>query len=779
MSVTLVVAEKPSVGREIAKVLGLPGRGSGCISGPGWVVTWAVGHLIGIAEPGDQDPAWAGRWHMRMLPMIPARFRLAVLPESARQYEVVRGLMLREDVGEIINATDAGREGELIVRRIAMLAGCDKPVRRLWASDMTEQGLKKALAGTVPAERKRNLGLAAFARAEADWLVGMNYSRLFTLKDGSLITVGRVQTPVLKLLVDRRREIEHFAPRDYWTVEATLAHGEEPFAATWHAPPDYKETRIDRRDEAEAVVANCAGREGAVLSVESAARQQKPPLPFDLTTLQREANARLGLSAKDTLAVAQALYERRKLITYPRTDSRHLTRELFAEVLEPLRAVYAHFPDEARAAADAVKAAGRRFECVNDAKVTDHHAIIPTAARAKREALSADEWNIYEMICRRFCAAFMAPAKFSASTVWAEVAGQRFKATGKVFKDLGWLTAEPWRAAADNPLPRLRKGAPVAARALEAKAHQTKPPAHFTDATLLGAMETAGKLVEDGDLREAMKERGLGTPATRAQIIETLVARKYVARDGKKLVATDAGRHAVEMVEAHLPQMASPELTGEWEKRLGDIEQGRDTYPAFMQAIRETVRQGVDAVRDAPLVPHARLFGSGLDENGFPLDAVPARRPASARPPASASGAGAPVPAPQAQGAAPGWAAPAAGPPAPAAPAPPATNRDGFPVDASGGAEGAPAEPLGACPLCGRDVVERPGVFECVARATGECEFSIPRRLFGGEVRAALVRDLLAKGRTFRRTRFVSRAGKPFNANLRLAGGRVELDFGD
>ena len=761
MPVTLVVAEKPSVGREIAKVLGLPGRGSGSISGPGYVVTWAVGHLIGIAEPGEQDPAWAGRWRMAMLPMIPARFRLAVLPESARQYEIVRGLMLREDVTAIINATDAGREGELIFRRIAMLAGCDKPVRRLWASDMTEQGLKKALAGTEPAETRRNLGLAAFARAEADWLVGMNYSRLFTLKDGSLITVGRVQTPVLKLLVDRRREIELFAPRDYWTVEATLAHGEEAFAALWHAPPDYKETRIDRRAEADAVVEGCAGRPGVVLSVESAARQQKPPLPFDLTTLQREANARLGLSAKDTLAVAQALYERRKLITYPRTDSRHLTRELFAEILEPLRAAYAHFPAEAQAAADAVKAGSRRFECVNDAKVTDHHAIIPTAARAARQALSADEWSVYEMICRRFCAAFMAPARYSASTVWAEVAGQRFKATGKVFKELGWLTAEPWRAAADNPLPRLRKGQAVAARALEARAHQTKPPAHFTDATLLGAMETAGKLVEDGELREAMKKRGLGTPATRAQIIETLVARKYVARDGKKLVATDAGRHAVELVEAHLPQMVSPELTGEWEKRLADIEQGRDTYPAFMRDIRQAVGQGVQAVRDAPLVPHARLFGAGVDRDGFPLDAAPP-------PPA------APPPAPVAQG------APASAPaPAASAPGPGVRDRDGFPLEEPPRPGGAPEEPLGPCPLCGRGVVERAGAFECQAAATGECDFAIPRRLFGGEVRAALVRDLLSKGRTFRRTRFVSRAGKPFNAHLRLAGGRVELDFSD
>lgn len=785
---TVIVAEKPSVAREIAKVLGLSGGGSrGFIADARHVVTWAVGHLVNIAEPEEQDPAWGGRWSQAQLPMIPARFRLAVLPSSRRQFDVVKGLLTARDVGQVINATDAGREGELIFRRIALMAGCDKPVRRLWANDMTEQGLKRALAGTVPDEEKRNLGLAAFARAEADWLVGMNFSRLFTLKDGSLITVGRVQTPVLKLLADRRREIENFTTADYWSVQARLAHGDEAFDATWHAPEEYKETRIDDRAAAEAAAEACAGQEGAILSVESKNGQQKPPLPFDLTTLQREANARFGLSAKDTLATAQALYEQKKLITYPRTDSRYLTRELFKEVLDHLRAVYHLFPEAAEAAAEGVKAAKKPFACVDDKKVSDHHAIIPTARKADKANLSEREWNVYEMVCRRFCAAFMPPAKFASSTVWAEVAGHRFKAAGKVFKDHGWLAAEPWRAAEDNPLPKLRKGSRVRAEAVDVKQHRTKPPAHYTDATLLAAMETAGKLVDDEELREAMKERGLGTPATRAQIIETLLSRNYVQRDKKRLVATDAGLHAVDLIGSLLPGLVSPQMTGDWEKRLKDIEQGSDTYPAFMHDVRQGVVDGVATVRNW------RAF----DRDGFPVPppgsepapraAEPESRPAPPRrrfdrdgfpiedaPPTSDNGrstdprqprADAPEPrAPQTSEAAP-------------QPDTPGLDRDGFPVDADASAPPPPGEPLGPCPLCGKDVLEQPDSYDCTGRDDGSCPFSVSKRQLGGSLPRAQARDLIVKGRTYKRGRFVSKAGKPFNAFLKLNGARVEPLF--
>lgn len=599
MPKTLVIAEKPSVGRELAAVLGVRGRGDGFLQDDKHVVTWAVGHLVNIAEPAEQNTAWSGRWSMDQLPMLPPRFVLGVLPNTAKQYDLLRRFLQDDDISCVINATDAGREGELIFRRIYLLAGCSKPIKRLWANDMTEKGLHKAFARLVNGEEKRNLGHAAFARAEADWLVGMNYSRLFTLRAGNLITVGRVQTPVLKLIVDRRREIEHFVSKDYWTVEGQFEQTGQSFTATWFAPPDYKDSKIWDQKDGQEVIDQCCGQTGRVFSVEKKKGRQKPPLPFDLTTLQKEANARLNLSAQQTLGIAQDLYEKRKLITYPRTDSRYLTKELFLECLENLRAVYAHFPEIAQKAAANIQA-GKKFECVNDKKVTDHHAIIPTALKANPRNLSENEWAVYEMICRRFAATFMDDAVFDSSVIWIEVGTHRFRATGKIFRDRGWLEAEPWRAAEDNPLPAVSKGAPVTVPQLSLSPHKTKPPAHYTDATLLAAMETAGKLVEDEELREAMKERGLGTPATRAQIIETLLSRKYIAKDGKRLIATDLGCWAVDVVCAMIPHVASPEMTGDWEKRLKEMEQGEYAYKVFMHQVREMVASGVRNVKSSP-----------------------------------------------------------------------------------------------------------------------------------------------------------------------------------
>ncbi|WP_126380634.1 type IA DNA topoisomerase [Desulfovibrio ferrophilus] len=794
MSKTLIIAEKPSVAREIAKVLGLrPSRADGHIADGDTMVTWAIGHLVNIAEPEEQDPAWAGRWSMKQLPMIPLRFKLGILPGTQKQFSIVKGLIGRDDVSEIINATDAGREGELIFRRIAVMAGCAKPVKRLWANDMTEQGLKKALAKTVPDEQKRNLGLAAFARAEADWLIGMNFSRLFTLKDHSLITVGRVQTPVLKLIVDRRREIEQFTPKDYWTIEAVLAKNEDTFKAIWHAPPEYTQTRIDSEDEASAVFDVCTGKDGKVESVKSASRQQKPPLPFDLTTLQREANSRHGFSAKDTLTIAQALYEQKKVITYPRTDSRYLTRELFKEALGHLRATYKVFPEISAAAADRIKNGKHRFECVNDKKVSDHHAIIPTAKPASKDALSGDEWKIYEMVARRFCAAFMPPAKFSASTIWAVIEEHKFKATGKVFKDRGWLEAEPWRTAADNPLPSLRKGSEVKALDLSSKKHQTKPPAHFTDASLLAAMETAGKLVDDEELREAMKERGLGTPATRAQIIETLLSRKYIEKEKKKLIASDLGCHAVDLIESFLPHLVSPQMTGDWEKRLKDIEQGEDTYPAFMQDIRTSVQNGVQLVRNHrafdengfPLPPPGQkpanpkaapsratqAASRRYDRDGFPIGDAPPKGNGQQQTPGTTGSSAASAPHPQ------GLSTGSANTSSQVNGSTPPLDRDGFPRDAKA-VKKPSGEPLGVCPLCGKEVFEQPKAFDCSGRDDDSCTLRIKKSLFGGKVREAMARDLLSTGRTYKRARFVSKAGKKFNAFLKLDDkGKVDLLF--
>jgi len=700
----LVIAEKPSVARELAAVMGVKGGNNrdGFLEGADVVVTWALGHLVNIAEPEEQDERWKGRWSLDQLPMIPRRFVLTVLDARRRQFEVIKGLFARSDVDVVINATDAGREGELIFRRIYVHGGCTKPIERLWASDMTEEGLKKALANLVDGERKRDLGLAAFARAEADWLIGMNFSRLFTLKAGALVTVGRVQTPVLKMLADRWREIADFKPQDYWSIEAACGVGDERFSALWHGPPDYKESKIDTAARAAAIENTCTGQPATAVEVTRKKGQQKPPLPYDLTTLQRDVNKRFGLSAQQTLTIAQELYETKKVLTYPRTDSRYLTRELFNDVLNHLRAVHGHYPDLTKEAAERIKAQNTSFECVDDKKVTDHHAIIPTAKPTTRDALSADEWTVYDMVCRRFVAAFLPAVQFSASTVWLDIAGERFKATGKIFDDKGWLVAEPWRAAEDNPLPNLPDGDIVAVESLTTKKHKTKPPSHFTDASLLGAMETAGKLVDDDELRDAMKERGLGTPATRAQIIETLVGRDYVEKQGKKLVATEKGRQAVEIVTAALPDVTSPELTGLWEKKLKDIEGGSFTYAEFMREIRalvdESTKQLLTARLAASLHPHAEV----ADE---------------AR--------------------------------------------------------------IGTCPRCGGAVVESDKAFGCAnwREKNGSCRFAIWKRMFGGVVPVERARELLTDGRTSAPLPLVSKAGKPYEARLKLNNGTVVLDF--
>ncbi|MFA9396447.1 MAG: DNA topoisomerase 3 [Halodesulfovibrio sp.] len=723
MPKTLIIAEKPSVAREIAPHVNATNRKEGYLEGATHIVSWAVGHLVGIAEPEEQHEAWQGRWTISQLPIIPPKFKLAVLKEGQRQYAVLNRLLNDQNVSDIVNATDAGREGELIFRRIYLMAGCDKPVKRLWANDMTEEGLKKSLNKLMPDSKKRNLGLASFARAEADWLIGMNFSRLFTVKANRLISVGRVQTPVLRLLTERSNEIDHFEPKDYWTVEATFcrpdkssapkeidpesgAQQEAPaecFSATHHLPEDEKETRINFESRAQKVVTECKDKAGKVEGVVSRKGTTKPPLPFDLTTLQREANTRFGLSAKDTLGIAQALYEQKKLITYPRTDSRHLTKELFAEILTYFRAIYPLYKEETVPAVNRIKD-GKKFPCVNDKKVTDHHAIIPTARKANILQLSGDEQKIYEMICRRFIAAFSQEAVYQSSTIRVLVGEHLFIAKGKVFKDKGWLVVEPWRTAQDNPLPSLRKGTTVDTQAIDTVKRQTKAPAHFTDASLLSAMETAGKFVEDEELRLAMKERGLGTPATRAQVIETLLSRKYIARNGKKLQATTSGQEAIEVISAMLPDIVSPEMTGQWEKKLKDIEGGTATYPEFMHSIRHLVAGSIHNIKDRSVAPI--LLAMKAKEVGE-------------------------------------------------------------------------REPDGKCPLCGGEVTDLDKRYACSnwKRDDGGCLFVIWKNMFGRAIDETIVDELLTKGRTAEPLDLISKAGKEYSAYLKIELGQVKLEF--
>lgn len=628
MSKTLVIAEKPSVGRDLARVL--PGpfrRREGHLEGPEHVITWAVGHLVQLAEPDEYDPRFK-RWRMADLPIVPDRFKLVVRDQrSRRQMNVVKRLLGRDDVDVVINACDAGREGELIFAYLYEKAGARLPVKRLWLSSMTPSAIRTAFAHLRDGDEMRPLEDAARSRSEADWIVGMNSTRAATIRlrssfDGA-VSLGRVQTPTLAILARREEEIRAFRPEPYWIVDATfVAEGERVYDGRFHVAAGSGEGRGPRIASAEfaaAVVGACRGAEGRIVRLERRRRRERVPLLYDLTSLQRDANARFGFSARRTLAAAQRLYEEHKALTYPRTNSRFLPSDMIGEI-KPIVAIVGERPEYA---------AGARYvlgldmlplgRVVNDARVTDHHAIIPTRAPHPLDRMNDDDRRIYDLVARRFLAAFHPDAVFENTTVETEVAGHAFRTRGKVLLEAGWRAVYGESADVDaregdddegreQQLPRLEQGEPVQTRDVRSAQKETRPPRRYSEGSLLAAMETAGKLVEEEELREAMKESGIGTPATRAAIIERLLQVGYVERDGRSLVVTDKGMNVIRLLGDH--PLTSPSLTGEWEHRLGRIETGEDSRERFMadivQFTSETVAELDAKLRDVR-IPRANL----------------------------------------------------------------------------------------------------------------------------------------------------------------------------
>src|SRR5947199_8572800 len=604
MAKTLVVAEKPSVGRDLAGAL--PGKfekDEGFLESDEYVITWAVGHLVQLAEPEDYDERFK-KWRMADLPIVPDEFKLRARDKKAeKQLKVIHKLLKRDDVDRIVNACDAGREGELIFAYIYETSGVDKPVERLWISSMTKQAIREGFEQLRPGEQLRRLEAAARSRSEADWLVGMNATRAATIRGrawvGGVVSLGRVQTPTLALMVKREREIQAFVPGPYWLVHAQF---DPRYEGLWF---EGDETRLKEAKRAEEIAAKVSGAEGTVESVERKEQSERAPLLYDLTSLQRDANRRFGFSARRTLQAAQSLYENKKAITYPRTSSRWLSGDLVPQLkptagtLEPI--------GEYAAAARYVLALGQLplGRVVNDAKVDDHHAIIPTDVDHDVDTFSPDERRVFDLVARRFLAVFHPPARYARTTVVTPVEEERFRTRGKVTLEAGWrgvyglLSEADQQAArqdedAENEsaeLPTLQQGQAVKCTAAEVEAKETRPPPRYTEATLLSAMETAGKLIDDEELREAMKERGLGTPATRAETIETLIRREYVERVRKDLQATPKGLQVITMLESH--PLTSPELTGGWEKRLADIEHGSGDRGAFMKEIEGFTRSTV------------------------------------------------------------------------------------------------------------------------------------------------------------------------------------------
>ena len=705
MPKTLVIAEKPSVGRDLVRVLPgafnkQGGKGEEYLEGPDHVVTWAVGHLVQLADPDEYDDKYK-KWRMADLPIVPDRFKLVVRDDrSKKQMNVVKRLLGREDIDQVVNACDAGREGELIFAYLYEKAGSRKPVQRLWLNSMTKSAISAAFEQLQPGEEFAPLEAAARSRSEADWIVGMNSTRAATIRlrssfDGA-VSLGRVQTPTLAILARREEEIRAFVPEPYWIVDAKfepVKDGPRRYEGRYHAGAN---PRLASADEARAIVDACRDQTGTITKLDKTERRERAPLLYDLTSLQRDANARFGFSARRTLAAAQRLYEEHKALTYPRTNSRYITGDMVPEIKPIARLVGSM--SEYRAGSEYVLGLdvlplGR---VVNDAKVTDHHAIIPTNAESHPvDKMNEDDRRIYDAVVRRFLAAFHPEAVFENTRVETTVATHIFRTRGKLLLVPGWrgvygetadlddASPEEEDEGREQRLPKLVKDEDVNTLEVKSEEKETKPPQRYTEGRLLAAMETAGKLVEEEELREAMKESGIGTPATRAAIIDRLLQVGYIERDGRALVVTEKGLNVIRLLGEH--PLTSPGLTGDWEHRLANIETGQDSREKFMGDIvkftEDTVGELDTKLKDVR-IPRANL---------------------------------------------------------------------------------------GPCPVCGRDINENRKGYSCWGRDDPGCGFVIWKAKAGKQLPVAVARELIKTGRTEKAvTGFKGRSGKSFRARLAL-----------
>ena len=803
----VVLAEKPSVARDIASFLGANSRHEGYYEGRGYQVTWAFGHLVTLKEPAEYDPALK-RWSLETLPFVPERFELKLMDDNRggrKQFGAIKRLFQGAD--ELICATDAGREGELIFRYILLMTGCSKkPFQRLWLSSLTEEAIRDAFNNLRSGRDYDTLYAAAKCRQESDWIVGLNATRNFTVRYGAhglLWSVGRVQTPVLAMIVRRDDEIRNFKPEPFW--ELSTRYREVIFK--------FRGERFKKEEEAKALLAKVEGHPFVIEKVESKKQKVQPPLLYDLTELQRDMNRRYGMSADDTLKLAQSLYEN-KTITYPRTDSRYLgsdMKEKIPDILENLKDI-----KETEISPLKLDALPFTARITNDKKVTDHHAIIPTGKISR--SLSLDEQKVYDAVVTRLIAVFYPPCLKEITTVDGVSNTVPFRARGVRILDPGWTVLYPTKSKADDQqeedgeeeqeLPSFKPG--------ERGPHQpfikkgmTKPPKHFTENSLLGAMETAGRLVDDESLKEALKEKGLGTPATRAAIIETLLKRRYIVRKKKTLTATDLGRYLVALVQD--ANLKSAELTGEWEAKLKQIESGQLAPEQFMReivqftddVIRESGMSAVDGSRfgdcprcGAPVIEGRQGYGcSGWKKGcqfvlwkeykGIHLNVGAIRQLIQRRilmEPVTLPDIGPvvlclsdaghvmdiPVPTPDQQQRTP----PRRGRGnQSAASRPKAKTGKGRRPPADGAA-------IGTCPLCSKPVVEQEKSFNCVGWQSG-CKFTVWKTIAGKRIQTRTVKKLLSEGKTSVLKGFKSKSGKSFEAGLKLENGEVRLDFKD
>ncbi|MGB7603935.1 MAG: DNA topoisomerase III [Lutisporaceae bacterium] len=595
MGKTLVLAEKPSVGRELAKVLNCNQGGNGCLIGQKYIVTWALGHLVTLADPEVYDNKYKA-WNLEDLPMLPSKMELTVIKETSKQYSAVRNLLKQPDVDSLIIATDAGREGELVARWIVEKASFRKPIKRLWISSQTDKAIRDGFNQLKPGRDYENLYKAAQCRAEADWLIGLNVTRALTCKYNAQLSAGRVQTPTLALIVQRENDIRSFVPKDYWTIEAKV----NGFTLFWRDKNSSNSQLFDRV-KAETITKKLTGQAGDVVDVKKEAKNEPHPLAYDLTELQRDANKRYGYSAKQTLSIMQTLYERHKILTYPRTDSRHITTDIVPTLPDRLKSM-AVGPYAAMAQVLLRSKITTSSRLVDNSKVSDHHAIIPTEQHVNLSALSGEERNIFDLVAKRFLAVLSPAYQYEQTTIKVDSAGEQLYARGKVTTAMGWKAVYNDKDSSEGnndedreqALPSIKKGDKLKFLAVNSINRKTKPPARYTEATLLSAMEHPGKSIEDEALREALdRTSGLGTPATRADIIEKLFNTFYLERRGKEIFPTAKGIQLIGLAPAEL---RSAELTAKWEQTLYAISKGKADAGSFMNNIRTHASKLVSAV---------------------------------------------------------------------------------------------------------------------------------------------------------------------------------------
>ena len=815
MAKPLIIAEKPSVASDIAKALGGFKKQDDHFESDRYVLSSAVGHLLELAVPEGVEPA-RGKWNFAHLPVIPPHFDLKPIEKSESRLKALTRLIKRKDVDGLINACDAGREGELIFRNLVRHAGTTKPIRRLWLQSMTPAAIREGFGALREDAALRPLADAAVCRSESDWLVGINGTRAMTAfnsKTGGfhLTTVGRVQTPTLAIMVEREERIKNFKPRDYWEVIGTFAAAvgqytgrwfDEKFAKGKDGDPELKPERLWDVKQAEAIRDKCLDKPGVATEESKPTTQIAPPL-YDLTSLQREANGRFGFSASRTLQLAQALYERHKAITYPRTDSRALPEDYLGTVKQTLTALggtaYGWFADKILAEGW-VRPNKRIF---NNAKISDHFAIIPTPAPPKN--LRDDEAKLYDLIAKRFLAIFYPAAEFLVTTRITRVEGEPFKSEGKVLVNPGWLAVYGREVQSDDTptLAPVQPNETVRTSRIDVNGCQTKPPARFTEATLLSAMEGAGKLVEDEELREAMAEKGLGTPATRASIIEGLLYEKYLLRLGRELQPTAKAFLLMALLRGlDIPELTSPELTGDWEFKLKQMERGRLARPEFMQ---EIARMTQEIVRKAKAYEHDTIPGDfgvlktpcpkcggevhetykkfQCQKCDFALWNVVSGRQFEPEEIEK-------LIAEKQVGPLQGFRSKLGRPFAAVIRLTPEFKPEfdfGSDAKGAGGEATAPAvdftgkEPLGKCPKCGSGVFENGMNFSC-EKAVGpdrKCDFRVGAVILQQPLDKEQITKLLSTGKTDLLKKFVSKkTGRPFEAFLKLGeGGKVGFEF--